>query len=76
MCGIKMQRHCVRILKIYLRFVSKIMELLSEGLGLNPNHLKDYDCNQSLLVMGHYYPACPEPECAIDQWQLSLQHLL
>lgn len=37
-------------------------ELLSEALGLNPNHLKDIECAEGLTVVGHYYPACPEPE--------------
>ena len=39
-----------------------LFELLSEALGLNPNHLKDIGCAEGLYVMGHYYPACPEPE--------------
>ncbi|CAM8918204.1 unnamed protein product [Rhodiola kirilowii] len=48
-----------------MEFTTKIMELISEGLGLNPDHLKYHNCSQSLLVMGHYYPACPEPELAM-----------
>ncbi|XVE81809.1 hypothetical protein DITRI_Ditri15bG0095800 [Diplodiscus trichospermus] len=39
-----------------------LFELISEALGLNPNHLKDIGCAEGLYVMGHYYPACPEPE--------------
>ncbi|TXG72281.1 hypothetical protein EZV62_000860 [Acer yangbiense] len=39
-----------------------LFELISEALGLNPNHLKDIGCADGLYVMGHYYPACPEPE--------------
>ncbi|XP_021291268.1 1-aminocyclopropane-1-carboxylate oxidase homolog 1-like [Herrania umbratica] len=39
-----------------------LFELLSEGLGLNSNHLKDIGCAEGLYIMGHYYPACPEPE--------------
>ncbi|KAL4297946.1 hypothetical protein GQ457_12G003890 [Hibiscus cannabinus] len=39
-----------------------LFELLSESLGLNPNHLKDIGCTEGLYVMGHYSPACPEPE--------------
>ena len=39
-----------------------LLELFSEALGLNPDHLKDMDCAQGLFVLGHYYPACPEPE--------------
>ncbi|KAI8561017.1 hypothetical protein RHMOL_Rhmol04G0302700 [Rhododendron molle] len=37
-------------------------EILLEALGLNPNHLKDMDCAEGLFVLGHYYPACPEPD--------------
>ena len=39
-----------------------LFELLSEALGLGPNHLKDMNCAEGLFVLGHYYPACPEPE--------------
>ncbi|KAB2067623.1 hypothetical protein ES319_A09G240400v1 [Gossypium barbadense] len=41
---------------------TKLFELISEALGLNPNHLKDIGCTEGLYVMGHYSPACPEPE--------------
>lgn len=36
--------------------------LLSEALGLKQSHLKDMDCSEGLAVLGHYYPACPQPE--------------
>ncbi|XP_050912904.1 1-aminocyclopropane-1-carboxylate oxidase homolog 1 isoform X2 [Lathyrus oleraceus] len=39
-----------------------LFELLSEALGLNPNHLKDMDCSKRVMLLGHYYPACPQPE--------------
>ncbi|XP_015580950.2 1-aminocyclopropane-1-carboxylate oxidase homolog 1 [Ricinus communis] len=39
----------------------KLFELLSEALGLRPNHLKDMGCAEGLYFIGHYYPACPEP---------------
>ncbi|KAF3636898.1 1-aminocyclopropane-1-carboxylate oxidase -like protein 1 [Capsicum annuum] len=42
-----------------------LFELLSEGLGLTPSHLNDSDCTEGLSVLGHYYPACPQPELAI-----------
>ncbi|PRQ36487.1 putative deacetoxyvindoline 4-hydroxylase [Rosa chinensis] len=42
-----------------------LFELLSEALGLNPSHLNDIDCSEGLLVLGHYYPACPQPELTI-----------
>ncbi|KAJ9700636.1 hypothetical protein PVL29_006105 [Vitis rotundifolia] len=42
-----------------------LFELLSVGLGLNPNHLKDMECAERLTFLGHYYPACPEPELTL-----------
>ncbi|PHT38992.1 1-aminocyclopropane-1-carboxylate oxidase -like protein 1 [Capsicum baccatum] len=42
-----------------------LFELLSEGLGLNPSYLNNIDCTEGLSVLGHYYPACPQPELAI-----------
>ncbi|KAI5440631.1 hypothetical protein KIW84_010202 [Lathyrus oleraceus] len=39
-----------------------LFELLSEALGLDPNHLKDMDCSKRVMLLGHYYPACPQPE--------------
>ena len=42
-----------------------LLELLSEALGLNPNHLNDIDCSEGLTVLCHYYPACPQPELTI-----------
>ncbi|KAL5542792.1 hypothetical protein UlMin_010502 [Ulmus minor] len=41
-----------------------LFELLSQALGLNPSHLKDMACTEGILLFGHYYPACPEPELA------------
>ncbi|KAJ9700619.1 hypothetical protein PVL29_006095 [Vitis rotundifolia] len=45
-----------------MRLGLKLLELISEALCLNPNHLKDMDCAEGLLIVCHYYPACPQPE--------------
>lgn len=42
-----------------------LLELLSEALGLKPDHLKDMDCGRRLTMLCHYYPACPQPELAL-----------
>ncbi|PON66651.1 Oxoglutarate/iron-dependent dioxygenase [Trema orientale] len=57
---------CRDILMEYSKQVMKLgillFELLSEALGLNPNHLYDMDCAEGLNIMCHYYPPCPQPE--------------
>ncbi|GMY27179.1 1-aminocyclopropane-1-carboxylate oxidase homolog 1-like [Fagus crenata] len=57
---------CREILTDFSNKVSKLgvtlFELLSEALGLNPSHLKDIGYTDGLYFLGHYYPACPEPE--------------
>jgi hypothetical protein len=48
-----------------MKLGNSLFELLSEALGLNPNHLKDIDCSKGLTILGHYYPACPQPELTL-----------
>ncbi|KAJ0603139.1 putative deacetoxyvindoline 4-hydroxylase [Helianthus annuus] len=60
---------CRDILLKYSEQVMKLgvslLELMAEALGLNPNHLLDMGCADGLAVLGHYYPACPQPELTI-----------
>ncbi|XP_021290846.1 1-aminocyclopropane-1-carboxylate oxidase homolog 1-like [Herrania umbratica] len=42
-----------------------LFELISEALGLNPDHLVKIDCAKGLGVLSHYYPACPQPELTL-----------
>lgn len=44
------------------RLGSTLFELLSEALGLKPDHLIGLDCTKGHAILCHYYPACPEPE--------------
>ncbi|KAI3693056.1 hypothetical protein L6452_32884 [Arctium lappa] len=45
-----------------LKLGGVLFRLISEALKLNPNHLGDLDCDKGLVFVGHYYPACPQPD--------------
>ncbi|KAL5701918.1 hypothetical protein ACHQM5_027200 [Ranunculus cassubicifolius] len=42
-----------------------LLELISEGLGLRSNALKEIDCTDSCALFCNYYPPCPQPELTI-----------
>ncbi|KAH6770037.1 hypothetical protein C2S52_014840 [Perilla frutescens var. hirtella] len=44
---------------------SAVMELLSEGLGLEAGHLNSMVCTKGHRISSNYYPACPEPELTL-----------
>ncbi|XP_051127962.1 1-aminocyclopropane-1-carboxylate oxidase homolog 1-like [Andrographis paniculata] len=57
---------------ILIEFGERVMQLgrclfrlMSEGLGLGSNRLLEIGCDEGLTVIGHYYPACPEPEATL-----------
>lgn len=43
----------------------KVFELISEGLGLRRNYLKDMECAKGWALLCHYYPECPQPELTV-----------
>ncbi|KAF5775474.1 putative deacetoxyvindoline 4-hydroxylase [Helianthus annuus] len=45
-----------------LKLGGLLFRLISEALGLEPNHLGDMDCDKGLTFVGHCYPACPQPD--------------
>ncbi|KAK7257052.1 hypothetical protein RIF29_30745 [Crotalaria pallida] len=62
----ELPKACREILLEYGKHVMKLgitlLELFSEALGLHADHLKSMGCAEGLMVLGNYYPPCPEPE--------------
>ncbi|KAM7254795.1 hypothetical protein ACFE04_020036 [Oxalis oulophora] len=42
-----------------------LMELLCEGLGVASGKLKEMTFSEGRLMVGHYYPPCPQPDLTI-----------
>ncbi|XP_019191410.1 PREDICTED: deacetoxyvindoline 4-hydroxylase-like isoform X2 [Ipomoea nil] len=57
---------CRDVLMEYSKYVRRLglslLELMSEALGLPKNHLQKMGCGEGLFLVGHYYPACPQPQ--------------
>ncbi|CAN6172967.1 unnamed protein product [Urochloa humidicola] len=43
----------------------RVLELLSESLGLPGGRLREMGCAEGLNVLSHYYPPCPEPHLTL-----------
>ncbi|KAF8040197.1 hypothetical protein BT93_B2431 [Corymbia citriodora subsp. variegata] len=42
-----------------------LMGLLSEGLGLNSGRLEELTCLETRVMVGNYYPYCPQPDLTV-----------
>ncbi|PIA42026.1 hypothetical protein AQUCO_02100100v1 [Aquilegia coerulea] len=71
---------CRKIFPEYSKHVAilgtRLLELISEALGLNPNHLMDMGCAEGHMLGGHYFPACPEPELTLGATKHSDNYFL
>ncbi|KAG9441524.1 hypothetical protein H6P81_017378 [Aristolochia fimbriata] len=65
----ELPKACRDIVMVYSKRMNEVGEticaLLSEVLGLRPNHLKEIGCMDEHVLRCNYYPACPEPEITI-----------
>ncbi|XP_042505346.1 1-aminocyclopropane-1-carboxylate oxidase homolog 1-like [Macadamia integrifolia] len=42
-----------------------LMEILSEGLGVKQERLKELSCLEGRVMAAHYYPYCPQPDLTL-----------
>ncbi|KAF5450337.1 hypothetical protein F2P56_030697 [Juglans regia] len=42
-----------------------LMGLLCEGLGVDSGRLKNMSCLEGRVMVGHYYPYCPQPDLTV-----------
>ena len=42
-----------------------LTELMCEGLGVGTRRLKEMTCLEGKVMVGHYYPNCPQPDLTV-----------
>lgn len=47
------------------RLGQELLGLASEGLGLSADKLKEMTCHEGRVMVGHYYPQCPQPDLTV-----------
>ncbi|XP_024028776.1 1-aminocyclopropane-1-carboxylate oxidase homolog 4 [Morus notabilis] len=48
-----------------IRLGAVVMELLEEGLGLRAGRYRELTCLEGRIMVGHYYPRCPQPDLTV-----------
>jgi len=48
-----------------IKMKKTICELISEALGLHSDYLSSIECMETEIILGHYYPTCPEPDLTV-----------
>jgi len=51
--------------KEVVRVSTLLFELLSEGLGLGADRLREMGLVEGRVMVGHYYPFCPQPDLTV-----------
>ncbi|GMI72036.1 hypothetical protein like AT1G06620 [Hibiscus trionum] len=59
------RRSTMEYIKHMKRLGETLFELLSEALGLPPDHLSSIGCCKGSSLHSHYYPPCPQPELTL-----------
>ncbi|KAK8557322.1 hypothetical protein V6N13_013596 [Hibiscus sabdariffa] len=59
------RRSTMEYIKHMKRLGETLFELLSEALGLQPDHLGSIGCCKGSSLHSHYYPPCPQPELTL-----------